>query len=455
MPRKVKEISNVMFVELASGAPDTVATIDGMAPGSFVSMSGKRITINAAEFGEYIAHTQSVLDSTKDSNGNIVGLPIDQDGHDHKGGAGWIVGVERDPSRSILRFAVRWTQIGADLIGGNIRRFFSPSFDPEQKVILGGSMTNSPASRDSQYRMMLRPTELSANIQAFAISDSMGSIVAGVCDEFHEQFGCMDMMNIVDEDAYFRVFQWPSSPEVYDDYLVAVSYDGDDLYKVGYTVDGTTGEVVFTPRPEWVGLKITYQEQPQMVEQSAFVKDLTKLLQRFTGQKPTPDNGKNEQGASDMANGATPTTADLMASPEAVALIEERVNQRAAELAKQAERKGQIEDFAAKMTGGETGKGYGLAYPKDKMVATLLAMPEAQAAEIMAMLEAKAVKFVELGHGHDFTDNKEAVPAQYVQLLKEWVKGGKTADEFFSVNPEIGKAEQFDLSAYEPKKEGK
>jgi len=154
-------MDNFLFVELADGTK----SFDGMAAGSFTDMKGRKVTFNPDELQTYIENTRDVLESTRTDSGELVGLPIDFEGHDHKGGAGWITDVALDAARNIVRFGANWTEAGTELIKSNTRRFFSPTIDPQEKVILGGSMTNYPASRDKKGRMMLRPIELSQELQ--------------------------------------------------------------------------------------------------------------------------------------------------------------------------------------------------------------------------------------------------------------------------------------------------
>lgn len=160
--------SNFSFTELSADVlvdPIGLKYIDGLAAGTFVSMSGEEVTFEASELQAYIENTQKIIESTRTERGEVVGLPIDKDRHDHAGGAGWIVGLELDGARNIIRFLVNWTEDGVDLIKGNIRRFFSPSTDPQNKVILGGSLTNWPATRLETGQILLRPVELSQSIK--------------------------------------------------------------------------------------------------------------------------------------------------------------------------------------------------------------------------------------------------------------------------------------------------
>lgn len=148
-----------------------LSEIDGMAPGSFTAMNGVKVKFSKRELSDYVANTKRVLESTKDSQGNVVGLPIDFANHDHQGGAGWIVDVVLDEARSIIKFMVNWTQAGIEAIKGNLSRFFSPSINAENKTILGGSLTNYPASRNDKGEIQLRPIELSLSIKELSMSD--------------------------------------------------------------------------------------------------------------------------------------------------------------------------------------------------------------------------------------------------------------------------------------------
>jgi hypothetical protein len=156
------------FTELSG----TAGMFDGLAAShdvAFVSMSGEELFIEPADLETYMANGMAVIESTRTQSGELVGLPIDMNGHDHKGGAGWIKGFELDKARNIVKFLVEWTDEGVNLIKGNLRRFFSPSVDPINKVILGGSLTNWPASRNSMGQLLLQPVELSQSMKGITM----------------------------------------------------------------------------------------------------------------------------------------------------------------------------------------------------------------------------------------------------------------------------------------------
>ena len=144
--------------------PSLTRPFDGLAAGIFTSMSGRRVAIKPDDLPEYLSNTKRALESTKDSKGNVVGCPIDTDAHNGAGGAGWITDVSLADGRDVLQYSPRWTDTGRDLIEGDIRRFFSSTIDVKNKVIVGGTLTNYPATRLESGEILLKPIELSMNL---------------------------------------------------------------------------------------------------------------------------------------------------------------------------------------------------------------------------------------------------------------------------------------------------
>jgi hypothetical protein len=152
-----------VFVDMKEFSAAGTKPIDGLSAGKFTSMWGDVVEFKAESLATYAKNTKEVIKSTTTESGEVVGLPIDMDMHDHRGGAGWIKDVIVDAERKILSFMVEWTDEGADVIRRNVRRFFSPSVDLENESVLGGSLTNWPATRDKKTgRILLRPVELSS-----------------------------------------------------------------------------------------------------------------------------------------------------------------------------------------------------------------------------------------------------------------------------------------------------
>jgi len=334
-------MEDFLFVELGTGLP----SFDGMSAGVFTDMRGRKVEFKPDELAEYIANTKDILESTKTDSGEIVGLPIDLDGHDHKGGAGWITELTLDTNRNIIRFGANWTQAGTDLIKGNVRRFFSPTVDPSEKVILGGSMTNYPASRDRKGRMMLRPIELSEQLQEIEMANE---------------------------------------------------FTLDSLRELG--------------------------------------KEIAAL---FKAEKAEPEQEK------DM--GEKMTVAEFMQTDEGIAELEKRANERAAELLKAEQLKTKVAEFSAKITGGVVA----LSMKAEDITADLLSFNDTEKVMefIGKIMEAKLVDFQEHGKS-GASEAKQAFPAELKPFMNKWVEAGKTPESFFSVNPEIGLASDYDLTEF-------
>lgn len=134
---------------------------EGFAAGEFVEMWGREIEVKPEEMPTYLQNTLLAIGATVDESGAVVGLPIDA--CDHEGGeaAGWIVDVKMHESGQKLQFKPKWTEIGVELIKAGKMRFFSASFHLKKKVILGGTLTNWPATRDEKENILLQPISLS------------------------------------------------------------------------------------------------------------------------------------------------------------------------------------------------------------------------------------------------------------------------------------------------------
>ncbi len=151
---------------LAEGKP-----FDGMAFGTFDDMLGRSVTLPIKDKNDFVANTLSAIEATRSESGELVGLPIDAGNHDKGDAAGWIVGAEL--VGEIVRLIPKWTRIGRELIGEGIRRFFSPTINLKDKVILGGALVNWPATTDSKGRVLLRPIELSSKVFTLEVQNTM------------------------------------------------------------------------------------------------------------------------------------------------------------------------------------------------------------------------------------------------------------------------------------------
>jgi hypothetical protein len=329
-------------------------------------MHGREVKIAKSDLPVFLANTLEAIESTRTASGEIVGLPIDPENHNHQGGAGWIVGIELDAVRNILKFFPRWTQIGIDLIKNDIRRFFSAAFDPIEKVIVGGSLTNQPASKDRKGKYLLRPIELSS--QLFALPE--GQSLQGEANSISSLMGDKPKGEITMSDP-----------------------------------------IVPTPTPEVTTPAPAPAPAPAVVD---------------------------------------PALTELLSSDAAIAEMGKMAEAKAHQIVEMEMRKREVVEFAAKLVGGSKEFPYGLPVKADRIVACLLSLPKPQATfieELLTMTMKATVNFMESGFNGEFNAHPR-VPEQYRPAIKMWLEAKKDLKEFFVANPEVGKAEDFNLSEF-------
>lgn len=159
-------VSDFLFVDMQATNLVDGKPFDGLAPSDpkrpFVDMHGTIVHIKSDRLQTYVKNTLALIANTKTESGEVVGLPIDSKNHEKGEAAGWIVNVEL--AGDVVKFFPKWTHDGQALITGGKFRYFSPTLDLDNEVILGGSLTNWPASRDAKSRPLLQPVELSSGL---------------------------------------------------------------------------------------------------------------------------------------------------------------------------------------------------------------------------------------------------------------------------------------------------
>ncbi len=209
--------SSIFFVNLS--LPDLIEgrSFDGVASGVFTDMFGRKVELRLEDFPEYVQNTQELIDASKTESGEVVGLPIDAADHNKGDAAGWIVGVEL--AGSVIRFIPRWTERGIEYLKKGIRRMFSPTISLSNKTVLGGSLTNWPATRDSRGKVLLRPIELSSSLHTITWeSPSAEDRLRGFCKT-----------SLPDCEL----------ESIHPEYLSIRSGKDDKLYRVSYTLDSS------------------------------------------------------------------------------------------------------------------------------------------------------------------------------------------------------------------------
>lgn len=382
----MKNNPQFIFNDLAAELEYT-RQIDGLAAGTFTDMHGFEVTFANDDLPVYVTNTMRVINSTKDSSGNVVGLPIDQGNHDWEGGAGWIIGLEVDDKRNVIIFKVNWTEIGLNLISKNIRRFFSPSVDVVNKVILGGSLTNYPATRDQKGRILLSPVELSQSLKGVTMEKTIQEILA----------------------------------------------------ELGAAIQTALGIRKGDPKPA--------DPNPSPAPQPAPAAALSAA--------PVTGSALQEVLLSNVSN---PALASLGQDPNLVAELESKVTEIVQARVSADLRMQHTTRFVAELVGGTKNKPYGFSVKSKDLIAWMLSLSDGQAKfaeKLLTQMADKAIDFAERGWeaGAGFS-NLKTFPAELSGAMKAWLSvKGNTVNSFFKLNPEVGKAEDFNLAEFQPVKE--
>lgn len=444
MPKKNKNIKeNFQWLELQEGGEND-KLFDGVSAGTFVDFYGRRFTISPEILPELVENTLRVIESAKTESGELVGLPIDIANHEQGDSAGWIMGLELDKDRKVIRLLPKWNDLGRNVIANNIRRMFSPVIDLSKNVIMGGTLTNWPASRDGRtLEYLLKPIELSRGVYAMSINknvaelvdESMNDTLSKISEAFMVQYGTSD---------------WTAYPmDIFDDYIIAKS-EG-KLWKLGYSIDDND-EVDFDPVGDWVEVKLTYVEASisaaNKIENNNEVK---KMANKPVAKKePISKDPKTEAlGVVELVSSATEEEiAELAKNPKIAELIKSR-SAAAVETQRQAD---EIAQFSKKITTGED-KAEGLPVPADRLEKHLLSLSVDQQKEAREILE-HIVKtgFVSLSEkGHkEIIKGSHPLPKLMAPMLEAHLADGGKVGEFFKLNAaELGNMSDYDLSMYE------
>jgi len=241
------------FIDMTGEVDLPGKPFDGVAPGEFEDMYGRDVVIKEADLQKYVDNTKQAIEFLRSESGGVLGLPIDAQNHDKGDAAGWITDVflaEVDKpdgkKMNVIRFVARWTEVGKELISKGIRKLFSPTLDLKNKVILGGSLTNWPASRDGKQNVLLRPVEMSS---VLVISDLQDDDDESYDEKIRDVYEAWNKMHPVKHEAVTESPGWVT--EVFDDYCI-VSRDG-DYFKVPY--ERTDDGIEFADFDDWVKVR--------------------------------------------------------------------------------------------------------------------------------------------------------------------------------------------------------
>ena len=451
-------IASPLLTALSADSLTPGRWFDGLAAGTFTDMRGQRVTFAAGELDEYVRNTRAAIAATRSELGEVVGLPIDARGHERDDGAGWIVDIEAVGGK--LRLLPRWTEIGRELIAKSIRRFFSATIDTINRVILGGTLTNWPATRDARGQMLLRPIELSTTLYQLA-DESLDERGRNIRHAFAELFALEPMSA-----PYIR--------EVFEGYVIVCV--GEQIFQASFTE--ADGVITFAPRAEWVEVKETYIDAALNFVRALFKKsemkeatrmtvklselsaaDRADLVRQVAAQVAPPVPVTSPAGDIAQLLGVPALTPEAQAQLARWAEMQIQAVQARAEFeltarVAQMKRETGVSELVARLTGGTPDNPRGLPADATELKRHLLALPVDEAEYFGGLLtgiaRAGLVEFTEIGHGRRLSGVSE-LAEPFAGLLRDWVAHNGAIAEFFKINAhELGEMNQYDLRAYAP-----
>ncbi len=480
---EVERLTNCFYVDMASILTEDVLVnprpFDGMAAGLFIDMWGREVEIKIEDLPVYVSNTKRALESTRDSNGAIVGFPIDEIDHRGDYAAGWIVDVNLSIKRSIIEFIPRWTAAGLAGISQDRVRYFSPSINIKSKVIVGGSLTNWPATHDEEQNILLRPIELGSSLLVAAPGDKQMFSLKAVKLFFKNLAGLTELSVIPysnhgksDEtetwsaptlndftDKVFGDLDASEINRIRDHYTWTANNPPETFadLKLPHHVAGKSG----VGRSVWKGV-VAAMEALLGARGGVTIPDSDKsgvyshLSKHYAEFDKTPPEFSRADQSGTKGEKKMPELLD-MSDPNVVAEIDRRAEELAItkinKIAEETRRVEKIRGFVAGLSAGNGSSG--VAVDQEKTIAFLSDLPVEKLDSAMEMLKSVAsagrLDFTEHGHSRTMSGG-QPLPDDLKPILLSWLSAGKSIAEFFKVNAvEVGAMDDYDLSEFKDK----
>lgn len=377
-------MSGFFYIELASLALGKA--FDAVVSGNFVDMLGRKVTFKKADLQTYVKNTMEAIEATTTESGEVVGLPIDARGHDKGDGAGWIVEAKFEDGK--VRVVPKWTEVGQELIQKGIRRFFSPTVDTENKVILGGTLTNWPATRDKKGKILLRPIELEQ--EDFLIIDEDQEFEEEVIPDDEENIELAESLNPKQTWIEAAIEQFENAT----DYLRR-AFQGDDV-----------AEDSEDPKSEVLEMELTQEQLKALIGDT-----IAEMMTPEANPDADPEGDQDDkprfdlirlfemEGASEEFRAAVKEQMLSYFNEQRSLMLEDAAKEIA-----QVKRESAVSEFSARITGGTEETPHGIATDPDELKKFILGLDPDQARYFQTLLEKivagdGVIDFEEKGNG--------------------------------------------------------
>lgn len=401
----------------------------GFATGAFVDMYGREVEFTVEALPDVLERTRQAIRDAQAKQ--MPGLPIDARQHDKGDAAGWIVGADLGTVTDstgeeipVMMLEAEWTKLGVELISERILTNFSPTVNLEEDnvYVMGGSLTNWPASIDKNGVPLFEAIELSQGVRKLTQLEYTGT--AG------------------------ETIQAPDTPA--DNGGNGMNKDKDKDRDVG-TAD-LSPDAVAQMRAELME-ELRSEVRQEVIEELA----------------PSGDGDAADDAVARLRKqlklDAFADVADLDgARRELMTGIEEALRHEyqrlqansgkmLRDMMAEIKREQHIADMANKLTAGTEKHPRGLPVGREELEAFLGSLSEKQRAGAESILNRiwteGLTEFGELGHGRKVQGTRQLDAPIAAQLRAAMKKGISKAEFFQAASDILGPMEEYDLSDFE------
>ncbi len=422
------------LIALAGNEPSgNTLTIQVLRAGEFTDMSGKDVIVDEADLDTYIANSNAALSAQQ--------VPVEI-GHPDESGAPAAAWYRRFFKKVVS--GVTWvcaeielTALGAKSLSEQLYKYFSANLYLDSKVIAGGGFVNRPAVTGQQpigsLSAYLRPKNKHSRLQSLfmQIKRTLGMVELEMSQE--------DLRTKINKalDAKYGDAMMGG----YSSYYIIATFDDrvicakeDKYFEISYQLEND--EVSLGDPAE---VEISWKAKASTAQVAA------PILPR--GGEFTMTEAEI-QARVEAARQEERQVALAAQQKENERILAARQEERERVLAEQ-KRVNEIHALAVELTTGPKA----FWHKPEELEALFAKLTDEDRALVAPLLKEIRVKgLVDLAeHGHQGTGaGGKELPKFARPLLTEWIAHKGTVAEFFAANTELGKAEEYDLSAFQP-----
>jgi hypothetical protein len=408
-------------IHLSLHAPEILSDgsemFSGFAHGKFQTWFSE-IEVKKADLKDYFKNTNALI-KARQAKGE-PGIPIDAKNHNMGDAAGWVtalaMGEEIDSlgkTIDVIKFQPKWTSLGVEVLSEKLVTNFSATFNMDRKVILGGSLTNWPATKDKNGIPIFSAVKLD---QSGAPLERFRDGVANLFEELVTKFTNDNNNN--QTDGGNTMPENITLDSLDEDARASLVREAQELALAELGLEGNSDEIM---------------------EQLRGSLDTT-VLTSLTG--------------TDLMDGIMAQLA--VAVDNQVAQLKQDADRMISERIAEMNEKRELAAFCANVTAGTPAVPFGLRMDRAKLLENLDALPSDVRKSVMGILsevwENGRVDYSELGHSGNRNFGTEVLAPEIAAQLQSHLDEGASIEEFFAAAGEdLNPMENYDLRAFEAK----